>query len=119
LPLPMFLKGFYQGLAVLTQGKPEGIIPLMTLESRFATVRTVVLLGLGLLQQLGCLEATVLTDTVKLTLKHPPANADLESPAFTENPLVQAFTVLQESVATFRQQVLALPASQDFAGLLR
>lgn len=119
LPLAMFLKGFYQGLAVLTQGNPTGTIDLTTLESRFATVRTVVLLGLGLLQQLGCLEATVLTEAVTLSLKQPPANADLEASTFTGNPLVQAFLALQEDVSVFRQQVLALPASQDFSVLLR
>jgi hypothetical protein len=119
LPLAMFLKGFYQGLTVLTQGKTEGIIPLMSLESRFATVRSVVLLALGLLQQLGCLEALVLAETVTITLKQPPANADLEAPSFTANPVVQAFSVLQEGVSVFRQHVLAMPTVQDFEGLLK
>ena len=119
LPLAMFLKGFYQGLAVLTQGKPTGTMALSTVESRFATVRSVILLALGLLQQLGCLTATVAGETVNLTLKMPPANAELETQSFLEHPSTQAFSLLQEGVAGFRQQVLALPTTQDFSGLLR
>lgn len=118
LPIPLFLKGFYQGLAVLTQGKPNGTFTIAVLESKFATVRSVILLALSLLQQLGCLTAHIEADVIHVTLQAPPANSALEAPELLQHPTTQAFLTVQEQVATFRQAVLSFPATQDITGLL-